>query len=79
MSQKEYPSAVSDETRALAKSPTKKSSSIFMPASKVREADGIYSLWPKAKAIASKKEIPTSTAAKGDDDIMSTPSKPARS
>ncbi|MES2491182.1 MAG: hypothetical protein V4607_15450 [Pseudomonadota bacterium] len=46
-----------------------------MSASEIVE--GMYSLWPKATPAQAKKEVPVSTAAKGDDDIMSTPAKPA--
>jgi len=44
-----------------------------MSASEILE--GMFSVWPKSKADESKQEVPTSTAAKGDDDVMSTPAK----
>lgn len=55
---------------------SKKSKPMNLSASAI--VGGMYSLWPKAKSADSKKEVPTSTAAKGDDDIMSTPAKSVR-
>lgn len=52
--------------------PTKKVHSIFKTASDVDFADGIHSLWPKDKMAFSKEDLAAPTAARGDDDVMST-------
>jgi hypothetical protein len=53
--------------------------SIFKPAGNVDFTDGIYSLWPRVKTVFLKKEVAASSAAKGDDDLMSTPARPVKS
>lgn len=79
MNQKERLSIVNDAARQSTESSAEKSGLSFKPASKVQAGEGVYSPWPRAMTIASPKAVPASTAAKGDDDIMSTPSKIAKS
>lgn len=48
------------------------------PADNNKIIDGAHSPWPKPAVVPTKKAVPPSTAAKGDDDLMSTPAKPVK-
>ncbi|PTU32301.1 hypothetical protein [Stenotrophobium rhamnosiphilum] len=68
MNQSKHPTAVNNSP--------KQHMAVNMSASEIIE--GMFSVWPKSEPVESKQEVPTSTAAKGDDDVMSTPAKKTR-
>jgi hypothetical protein len=71
-------SSAADVSYVPAEASTKKSAFIFKSIFDFDFTDGIYSLWPKDKIAAPQKEASASTAAKGDDDVMSTSARPAK-
>lgn len=71
MNHTKYSSAV-HALYSPADAPAERVHSIFKTASDVDFADGIHSLWPKDKLAFSKEGPAAPTAARGDDDVMST-------
>lgn len=74
-----HPSAVNDAAQSCAKIFPDVSGLLFKPVPGYETTDGVHSPWPQAKIADLKKEAPASTAAKGDDGLMSTPAKPTKS